>query len=591
VSRIHKVRAFVAIAVVVALVSSGQAFAATRYEASDPVRYVVRTRHGGIYVEAVHPMRHGRIVSAPAILTYSPYSTLGRNADAEAWVSRGYARVWADVIGTGNSGGCWDYGGRREQQTGYDIVEWIARQRWSTGKVAMTGGSYEGAAAIATAVRKPPHLVTIVPEVAVSRWYDYAYSGGIRYLLNNESLSRTGPEAATAGGFDTPAGFDLGLAIPPPLDVQDPQWADRVRSTIEPCDEVEHTEHGYDDTPDFDGFWRERDYVAAAGRIDVPILIGANWGDWNVKQVHSWNLFRAVVGSPKRVLFMGDRWDGHERPRGFSRLVERWLDHHLRGIDTGAEDLPPIVTRTSDSNGAGRIFRGAPKTRNVVLYAQNAPPTGGYLWQLLPSRPRSNERVPDDGTAGFTSANINTESPALHHSRNNHDWFWFEAPPFKRDVRVFGEIKVEVSLEVDREWVTLTPTIADVDMADHVMAGSQHVGVTDPAAMVGLTRGWLDSRYRSGLSRQVPIPAGGSFEMTVATKPTDYVFKAGHVVGLSIQTEINEWSVPKPYACQSAECPRININWEKARTRLVLPVVDAPSDPASLFDLGHQHLG
>lgn len=33
------------------------------------------------------------------------------------------ARVWADVIGTGNSGGCYDYDGLREKETGYDLVE------------------------------------------------------------------------------------------------------------------------------------------------------------------------------------------------------------------------------------------------------------------------------------------------------------------------------------------------------------------------------------------------------------------------------------------------------------------------------------
>jgi putative CocE/NonD family hydrolase len=83
-------------------------------------------------------------VVVPAILTLSSYSVLGRNSDADRWCTRGYARVWADVVGTGNSGGCYDYGGIREKQTGYDLVEWIAAQPWSTGKIGMIGGSYNG---------------------------------------------------------------------------------------------------------------------------------------------------------------------------------------------------------------------------------------------------------------------------------------------------------------------------------------------------------------------------------------------------------------------------------------------------------------
>jgi len=72
-------------------------------------------------------MQGERSVKGPAIFTYSPYSVLGSNGDQDRWVPRGYVRVWADVVGTGNSGGCYDYGGTREKRTGHALVEWIAR--------------------------------------------------------------------------------------------------------------------------------------------------------------------------------------------------------------------------------------------------------------------------------------------------------------------------------------------------------------------------------------------------------------------------------------------------------------------------------
>lgn len=576
--------------VVATIVHGREIDAAGPYEASEPIAHTLRTEHGTIYIESVHPLRNGKVVRAPAILTYSPYSALGRNGDAERWVSRGYSRIWADVVGTANSGGCWDYGGERERATGYDVVEWVAKQRWSTGAVAMVGGGYEGATALATATRRPPHLATVVVESAVTSWYDYAYLGGIRALLNNEALSHQGPAAAADAGFHVPAAFDLGLAIPPPLDVDEPSWSDRVQSTIQPCEEIEHTQRGYDDTPDYDAFWRERDYVADAGRITIPVLIGASWGDWNIKQAQSWDLFHALRRLPKKVLFMGGRWSRHSRPAGlYSKIADDWLEQYVRGVRKGVERLPSVFTQSSDAGGDLPISAGRPKTKDVVLYAQPAPPTGGYLWQLLPIRPRDIGGAAGSMVAAFTSASINTESHALHHARLNHDWFWFEAPPFRRDVRVFGEIRVQVWLDVDREWVTLTPTVADVDMSDHVVVGSQHVGATDPAALVGLTRGWLDSRYREGRTKQTPLPSSGSFGMTVEASPVDYIFRAGHIVGLNVQTEINEWSLPKPYACASAACPQIEIDWSRARTRLILPVVDAPANPATLFDFGHQH--
>ena len=181
-----RLRFVLAAAVVVALLVPGTAASGPPYGMTNET-YIVPTRHGEVYVEVVRPVDGaGNTVRAPAIFTLSPYSILGRNGDASRFVPRGYARVWADVVGTGNSGGCYDYGGKREKESGYDLVEWIARQPWSTGKVGMIGGSYNGTTANATAVMRPPHLTTIIPEAAISRWYHYAYSGGIRYFDNRE---------------------------------------------------------------------------------------------------------------------------------------------------------------------------------------------------------------------------------------------------------------------------------------------------------------------------------------------------------------------------------------------------------------------
>jgi X-Pro dipeptidyl-peptidase len=347
-------RSWLAAAAAVVLVGVGAPVAAADF-GLETRSYVVPTRHGLVYLEVVHPVdANGEIVPAPAILTYSPYSgALGRNGDASRWVPRGYARATADLVGTGNSGGCWDYGGLREKESGYDLVEWIAARSWSTGRLAMMGGSYEGTTATAVAVTRPPHLTTIVPEAAISRWYDYAYSGGIRYSLNNERPSDE--------GLDTPLAFDFGLAIPPPLDVADPTWAERVESTITPCDEVEHTLRGYDnDTPDYDAFWLERDYVVDAATIDIPVLVAHNWGDWNVKQEEGINLYRALSASPAKRLYMGSRYRGHGRPSvGYAATVDRWLDHYLLGIPNGVpEAVPAVTSEMADYGGALGNYAG-----------------------------------------------------------------------------------------------------------------------------------------------------------------------------------------------------------------------------------------
>lgn len=595
--------AVVSVMLVAGLLTAGSpsAGAAPKAYETKSETYNVPTKWGTIFVEVNRPTLGGKDVKAPVILTYSPYSALGESAGTDM-VSAGYAQAFAHLVGTGNSGGCYDYGGDREKETGAAIVEWLAKQKWSTGKIAMIGGSYDGTTAISTATEAPKHLVTIVPEAAISRWYEYAYSGGMRYSINNEKIGGEGPRNGLIideQGFDTPAGFDYGFAVPPPTDVQDPEWADKVQSTIAPCDESEHTTNGYNlDTPTYDKFWQERDYIKDAGNIRIPVLIGANWGDWNVKQEESWNLWHALDNSPKAVLYMGTRWEAHGTPGGaYPKTVQAWFDHYLMGKDNGIQNMPNVVSQMSDNAGPLGFAKGLPKVTNVALYAQETPKTTGddYEWKLLPMKPMKSmyggpgQQQPSP--VSFPSVGINTESHAAHHARDNHDWWHFEAPAFKKDTRIFGNIQIQVYSTVHRKWITMTPSIFDMDPADHEMVAGNHVN-KNPKALVGVTRGWLDSRYREGLDKTVDIADPDKpFLMNVTAKPVDYTFRKGHNIGLNIQTEMNEWVVPKPNseATCTTGCPFIDIDWVNAKTRIIVPVVNAPKDPMDLFDFNAMH--
>ena len=569
--------------------------------------HIIPTKFGKIYARIAHPVdSKGKIVRGPAILTYSPYWVLGtdgadfrRSSGADHWTPMGYHRVWADVVGTGNSGGCYDYGGNREKVTGAQIVEWVAKQKWSTGKVGMIGGSYEGTTATAAAVMQPKGLTTIVPEAAISRWYGYAYEGGMRYFLNNENPADE--------GFDTPLLFDAGLAIPPPLDPQNADWQERFVENTQPCDEITHVEHGYDDTPDYDKFWVERDYIKDADKINIPVLVAHNWGDWNVKQDEAWNLFNALDNTPKKVLYMGDRYTGHGTPDGdYEKFVDAWMAHYLFGIDNGIENSPTVVSETSDYAGSLKYLssRNMVRTKPVTLYAQETAVTDASddPWKLLTDKPR---QLPPEFTtpAVFPSASINTEAHSLHHARSNHDWRWFESPVLSKDVRMFGQPKIQVRLTTQREWITVTPLVVDIDPGCHQPVANQHTTTPEcttqtagssstPRALYSVTRGFLDSRYRNGLAKQQLVQPGQPIDMTVLANPQDYTFKKGHQIGLMIATEINEWALPKPYPCSDAAdptgCVQVRVNWENGETRLTLPLVN-PGNPDDLFEMRAHH--
>ena len=111
------------------------------------------------------------------------------------------------------------------------------------------------------------------------------------------------------------------------------------------------------------------------------------------------------------------------------------------------------------------------------------------------------------------------------------------------------------------------------------------LAATDDRGLISVTRGWLDTRYREGLKGQGFVTPGTSFPTVVVEKPTDYTFKAGHLIGLQVQTEIVEWSVPKPVDpnCASPTCNVVRIDWEDGRTRVILPVVGAGVKSKTLF--------
>jgi len=548
-----------------------------------------------LYLEVVHPTLDGKIVRAPVVLTVSPYSILGRNGDASRWTPRGIARAYVDVIGTGNSGGCYDYGGLRERRTAYDAVEYVGTQDWSTGKVGMTGGSYDGTTQYAAAIEHPPHLTTIVPNVAINRWYSYAYSGGIRYTDTNEDLGPEGAGAATDEGFDTPLAFDFGFAAAPPLDAG-PGYQSRVLSTIRPCDEVAHTQRGYDTLPKYDAFWQQRDYVPGLASVDIPVLITGNWGDWNVKQENGFEAYQALVagGNTQTRLYLGTRWRGHGSPaaqpasgparESYSSTVQRWMEHYLLEVDNGIgtggpTDLPPVTTQTADGTGALLPYAAgpAPATTPVSLIAGRTE-GAAYPFTLGPA-PSPGTGVP----ASFQITGTNTESSAAAAYRAGGKYVAFETPPLARDVHIFGRPTLRLFSTVNRQWVTLTPSLLDVDPARYTGTGAA-TATTSAAGVVAATRAWRDTRVSNDGRTDTPLRTPGvGVSDQVDLKPTDYIFRAGHRIVLLVQTETVEWAIAKPPpACTTPTttdptCTLFTVGYQQGQTSLTLPVVGGTS--------------
>lgn len=101
----------------------------------------------------------------PIVLTRTPYKKDMLEVTARYYARRGYAFAAQDCRGRFGSEGTWEPF-VHEADDGYDAIEWLAAQPWSSGKVGMVGASYGGWVQWWAASRKPPHLVTILPSVS-----------------------------------------------------------------------------------------------------------------------------------------------------------------------------------------------------------------------------------------------------------------------------------------------------------------------------------------------------------------------------------------------------------------------------------------
>ncbi|HRP07537.1 MAG TPA: CocE/NonD family hydrolase, partial [Gemmatimonadales bacterium] len=125
-----------------------------------------------------------RIKNPPA--PWRPERTRISNSEVNRWVPRGFAVVHSESPGTGLSQGCPTVGGLNEELAPKAVIDWLnGRARgfttidgdeqvfatWSTGKVGMTGTSYNGTLPIAAATTGVDGLEAIVPIAPNTSYY------------------------------------------------------------------------------------------------------------------------------------------------------------------------------------------------------------------------------------------------------------------------------------------------------------------------------------------------------------------------------------------------------------------------------------
>lgn len=235
--------------------------------------------------------------------------------DPALWCARGYAVCQPDVRGVGRSEGDIQLFGEQEGRDGHDLVEWIAEQSWSDGRIGLAGNSWLSVSQWFTAAERPPHLAAIAP------W---------------EGFSDVYRDQIAPGGVPDPGFFHfLAEGLPGRQDVQDPTEA------------LKHH-------PLFDDFWAAK--AARIEAIDVPAYVVASYSS----TVHTPGTFRAWerLDPQRRWLRIHDsqEWPDFYQGRNQADLL-RFFDRFLKGEENGWETTPRVRYSVLDLEGHDVVDR------------------------------------------------------------------------------------------------------------------------------------------------------------------------------------------------------------------------------------------
>ena len=115
---------------------------------------------------------HNLKESLPVIFVVTPYTADRLHARGKYFAESGYVFVIIDSRGRGASEGEFDPF-MQEAKDGFDIVEFLSKQKYCNGKIAMWGASYCGFNQWATIKEQPTNLKTIVPVACSKAGVDF----------------------------------------------------------------------------------------------------------------------------------------------------------------------------------------------------------------------------------------------------------------------------------------------------------------------------------------------------------------------------------------------------------------------------------
>lgn len=547
-------------------------------------------------IDIFRPKAHGRF---PAILQITPYNKNGQATRARKFAARGFVVVNADSRGRFESEGKWDPFTPEHKTDGYDLVQWVAGQPWCTGKVGMYGLSYMGWTQWWTASQSPPALKAIVPEVAPpDHFYNCPYQNGIFVCWMVDwagAMSDRLPHSAGPGAYGGFAvnrekaydqlpyiDFDKTRNYKPTL-----WWRTWVR---------QNTAQGK--------YWKDIAYQTpeSYARVKVPSLAITGWFDadfpgapmnYLAMKKHGGSPAarkpRMVIGpwyhiiNTQRVaagIDFGEQaiidWDGY---------VCRWFDYHLKGIDNGVLNDPPVHAFVMGRNK----WRTAddwplPGTQFTKYYLHsggkaNSSKGDGMLSTTAPTNEPADEYVydPKDPTpsADFKSGHIDGPTD-ISKSALRDDVLVYQTPVLTEDVEVVGPITARffaATSAYDTDWMIRLSDVLPDGRALFLGEGVMRARHRNPKI-----KGAFNPNALSRIEPDKP------YEYTIEFyRPTGNLFQKGHRIRIEISSSYFPYYLRNPNSAEdniglvkTMQSARQTIFHDKSRpSHVVLPIIPA----------------
>jgi len=472
----------------------------------------------------------------PALLAASPYRYDNNALPAgpqflwretgpiEFYVKSGYAYVHMDVRGSGKSGGEFEFLGENEQRDLYDVIEWIAKQPWSNGKVGGLGQSYFCMSQWWMGIMAPPALACLGAYDGLNDPYRAScYQGGIPgqfipgYWWNqNRIINRFPANGAAPRVQET----DLDMLV---------------------------TSH-----PAYDDFWRTRCASERLHEIKVPLYSVGIWGKVDLHTRGNIEGFRRTKG-PRKLQMRGppNAWAANAEFNGVElheKVMLPFYDRFLKGKETEWDKRPAVEY----------FVRGA----NVFRTSDQWPPTGvQYKTWHLHAGPSGSVTSLNDGVLSV-SAPSGTGSTA--YSYPNPGWvsgvvgfglggpaggfdpvrrvLTFTTAPLERDLEIAGPIKLVLYASSTRNDTDFIVKLSEQSPQPPEDRGKG----LNPASQV-VTKGWLrashralDEKHSTEMepyhlhTRPKPIKPGGVYKFDISVEPNAFRFKKGNRIRLEI---------------------------------------------------------